>query len=105
MSSLRCYLHLFWHFWCLNVTFSGDGDNNQGSRGVQDEDGRPTDEVDGIFDPPLTSSPRKQTNKTFCEDSASQISQDVSTKIQDDGTNLGGDYNGVIIKYQKYILK
>ena len=24
---------------------------------------------------------------------------------QDDGSNLGGDYNGVIIKYQKYIMK
>ena len=46
---------------------------------VKDPVRRSTGEVHDIFDPPLTPSPRKQTNKTFCEDSASQISQDVGS--------------------------
>ena len=36
---------------------------------------------------------------------ASTTAAEERQQGQDDGTNLGGDYNGVIIKYQKYIMK
>ena len=36
---------------------------------------------------------------------ASTTAAEERQQGQDDGSNLGGDYNGVIIKYQKYIMK
>ena len=76
----------------MNVIFAGDVANCQGGEGVEkDPAGCSTGEVDDIFAPLLTSTPRQQPNlastsfkvpkhdKTFSENSSSKISQDVES--------------------------
>ena len=56
--------------WCFNVILSGDGDNFQGGGGVQKDD--------DVFDPPLTSTPRQQSNHAFTSFQAGNCGQTFS---------------------------
>ena len=48
---------------------------------------------------------RREGTGATASTTASTTAAEERQQGQDDGTNLGGDYNGVIIKYQKYIMK
>ena len=80
---------------------SGDGDNFQGGGGVQKDD--------DIFDAPLTSTPRQQSNQASTSfqaggerrdgagETASTTAADQRQQGHGYGSNMGGDYIAAII--------